>query len=80
MSVSPWPPQNLPRHRRPPEIGGTGKDQVFVLETDELPAELEYRPDLTKPETHGFIAPAYTMLFTHYQLAIHSTRELWRLM
>jgi hypothetical protein len=79
MSVSPWPPQNLPIHRRPPELGGTGKDPVFEMDTDGLPEELEYQPDSTKPDLHGFIRPAYTMLFTHYQQAIHSTRALWRL-
>jgi hypothetical protein len=78
MSVSPWPPENLPRRRRPPEFDGTGKDPVFWIETDDLPEELDYLPDLNKPDTHGFIRPAYTMTFEHYQRALHETRELWR--
>ena len=77
MSVSPSPPQNLPSHRRPPELGGTGKDLVFEMDTEDLPEELEYRPDRARPDTHGFITPAYTMLFEHYQQAVHSTRALW---
>ena len=78
MSVSPSPPENLPPHRRPPQFGGTGKDPVFELDTDELPEELAYRPDPSKPDAHGFITPAYTMAFEHYQRAIHETRGLWR--
>ena len=76
MSVSPEPPENLPHHRRPPEFDGTGKDPVFAMDTDDLPEELEYLPDPKKP-THGFIRPAYTMTFEHYQRALHETRELW---
>ncbi len=79
MSVSPSPPENLPHHRRPPHFDGTGKDPVFELDTDDLPEELEYRPDPSNPETHGFITPAYPMTFEHYQRAIHETRGLWRL-
>lgn len=78
MSVSPWPPENLPRHRRPEEFDGTSKDTVFALDTEELPEELEYLPDPKKRATHGFIRPAYTMTFEHYQRALHETRELWR--
>lgn len=77
MSVSPWPPENLPSHRRPEEFGGTGHDPVFEMDTDDLPEELEYLPDPNKP-AHGFIRPAYTMSFEHYQRALHETRELWR--
>ena len=78
MSVSPSPPENLPFRRRPEEFGGTGKDPVFEMDTDELPEELEYLPDPDKPATHGFIRPAYTMTFEHYQRALHETRELRR--
>jgi hypothetical protein len=79
MSVSPWPPENLPLRRRPPEFDGTGKDPVFAMDTDDLPEELEYLPDPAKPGTHGFIRPAYTMTFEHYQRVLHATRELWEL-
>jgi hypothetical protein len=77
MSVSPMPPENLPSRRRPPEFDGTGKDPVFAIDTDDLPEELEYLPDPKKRATHGFIRPAYTMSFEHYQRALHETRELW---
>jgi hypothetical protein len=77
MSVSPEPPENLPIHRRPEEFDGTGKDPVFAMDTHDLPEELEYLPDPKKRDTHGFIRPAYTMTFEHYQRALHETRELW---
>ncbi len=32
MSVAPDTPSNLPRHRRPPEHGGTGKDPLWSIQ------------------------------------------------
>ena len=78
MSVVPPPVENLARHRRPPDFGGTGKDPVFVLDTEELPDELAYRPDPANPEEHGFIEPAHRVIFEEYRRAIHGTRTLWR--
>lgn len=78
MSVSPPPPENLVYFRRPVEYGGTGKDPVWELETDELPEELAYRPDPVNPEGHGFIEPSRQMSFDDYQQALHATRRLWR--
>ncbi len=78
MSVVPPPVENMDAHRRPPEFGGTGKDPVFEIETDELPEELAYRPDPANPEGHGFIEPAGRMSFEEYLAAVRSTRELWR--
>lgn len=79
MSVSPMPPENLPTHRRPQEFGGSGKDPVWVLETEDLPEGLEYVPDPVNSDTHGFIAPAYRMTFEHYQQILAETGELWSL-
>lgn len=76
MSVSPSPPENLPAIRRPPEFGGTGKDPLFELETDDLPEELVYRPDPARPEAHGFVEPSRAMTFDKYQRAVHATRVL----
>lgn len=78
MSVSPPPPENLIYFRRPPEYGGTGKDPLWQLETDELPPELRYRPDPENPEGHGLIEPARRMTFDEYKDALHATRRLWR--
>ena len=77
MSVSPPPLENLPYYRRPREFGGEGRDPLWELETDELPAELVYRPDPDDPDRHGFIEPRWWMSFEEYQRAIHSTRGLW---
>lgn len=78
MSVVPPPLDNLQPHRRPPEFGGTGKDSVFELETDELPEEPRYRPDPANPEGHGFVEPARRISFEEYQRLLHATRALWR--
>lgn len=79
MSVSPPPPENLPEQLRPPRFGGYGKDPLWELETDELPPELQYRPDPKNPTGHGFIEPAEEMPFEDYERVIHATRDLWQL-
>ncbi|HEX5973523.1 MAG TPA: hypothetical protein VFY57_00060 [Rubrobacteraceae bacterium] len=78
MSVVPPPVENLVDHRRPPDFGGTGKDPVFELDTEDLPGVLAYRPDPANPEGHGFIEPARRVSFEEYRRAIHQTRTLWR--
>ncbi len=78
MSVSPFSPENLPPHRRPPKFGGTSKDLLWELDTDALPAELVYRPDPDAPDQHGFIEPSYPMPFEQYQRALRGTRNLWK--
>ena len=77
MSVSPWPPENLPEHRRPEEFGGTDNDPVWEMDTDQLPEELHYQPDPEMPDVHGFIAPVRWMSLSEYQRALHGTRGLW---
>lgn len=79
ISVSPPPPENLPPWRLPRELGGTGKDPIFELDTDELPEDLTYTPDPTDPEGHGLIEPTRVMTFEEYQRALHRTRDLWAL-
>ncbi|WP_305417850.1 hypothetical protein [Photobacterium leiognathi] len=66
--------ENLPRHRRPPEFGGTGKDPIWGLQTIHLGTlDLKYVPDPAKP-SHGFIAPAMDMEYTHYeQMSLYNT-------
>lgn len=79
MSVSPGSPENLPRHRRPPEWGGTGLDRVWGISSDELDPRLLYRPDPAQPDSHGFIEPRSPMTFEEYQAALAETRSEWRL-
>jgi hypothetical protein len=77
MSVSPDNPRHLPRHRRPPQFHGTGKDLVWGLEEDRLPADLLYRPDPDNPG-HGFIEPALPMTLAEYQAALARTQREWK--
>src|SRR5947209_19528862 len=44
LSVAPTDPIHLPTHRRPPELGGTGKDPVWRLSIQTLDESLRYRP------------------------------------
>lgn len=77
MSVSPPPPQNLQKHRRPPEYSGTGRDPIWEMETDELPDGLIYRPDPGRPDEHGFVEPDRVMSLEDYRRLLHGTREFW---
>lgn len=79
MSVSPGSAENLPRHRRPPEWGGTGLDPVWAISSSELDIQLVYRPDPDRPHVHGFIEPASPMTFAEYQAALAETRPRWNL-
>lgn len=79
MSVSPPPPGNLPRFRRPPEHGGTARNiKLYELDTDGLPSVLRARPDPEDPRRHAFIEPAHEMSFEEYEQALGETRGLWR--
>ncbi len=78
ISVSPMPPENLPKHRRPREHGGTGRDPVFEIDTDDLPRGLVYRQD-PRDRAHGYICPAYQTSLERYQHLLHETQGLWRL-
>ncbi len=78
VSVAPNDIMELPSFRRPREFGGTGKDPVWFIETDDLGAELRYRPDPDNPASHGFIQPARRMAFGEYQAALHASRGAWR--
>jgi hypothetical protein len=66
MSVVPPPATNLARHRLPRELGGTGRDPGFELDTDEL-----------NSEGHGFVESSRRMSFEEYQQTIYGTRTLW---
>jgi hypothetical protein len=78
MSVSPDSPTNLPRHRRPAHLGGTGKDPVFVFSVRDLGERLNYRSDPRSPTTHGFVEPTELMLISQFQQDLCATRAAWR--
>ena len=66
MSVSPNGPRNLPSHRRPPTLGGTGKDPVWRITIADLGIDLQYRPDPARAG-HGFVEPVRLMTLSEYQ-------------
>jgi hypothetical protein len=75
LSVAPDDPRRLHPVRRPPTLGGRGRDPVWALDATRLPAMLEYRADV--PERHGLIEPARRMLLADYETALAGTRPLW---
>jgi len=75
MSVAPDSPLNLPRHRRPINFGGTGKDPVWGFNTANLPLGLRFIQD---SPTHGLIAPSIPMTYNSYKSLLESTKLLWK--
>jgi hypothetical protein len=78
MSVAPGSPANLPKHRRPPEYGGTGPDPVWRIESDDLGDDLVFRPDPGDPNGHGFLEPKTAMYLEEYERALEATRAKWQ--
>ncbi len=77
LSVAPADPARLPRHRRPPSLGGAGGDPVFAIARLALGPDLAYRPDPERPTRHGFIEPARPMSLDEFQAALAATRPRW---
>ena len=80
LSVAPDNPRNLILHRRPPALGGTGKDPVWSIETGiglgiHAVQYVGYVED--KPGQHGVLAPRIDMPLRIYQDALHSTQNQW---
>ena len=74
MSVAPNDPANLPRFRRPPVLGGQGKDPVWEIDTADLGDELQFKQD---SPTHGLIEPAGPMTLKEFEQALAATRAKW---
>ena len=72
----PGDPLYLLKHRRPASLGGTGRDPVWYLDTNDLDPELCFRQD--RP-THGVIEPNRAMTLQDFQNALLRTRPNWRL-
>src|SRR5947208_14274699 len=72
ISVAPDTPSNLPRHPRPPEYGGTGKDPLWSIQESALGAHLRYAVAVPAP-IHGVIEPTIPMTFAAYQQALAKT-------
>jgi hypothetical protein len=77
LSVSPFDPMNLPRHRRPAEFGGTGRDPVWIIEESGFGTELQYRADPLNPG-HGFVEPSHPMTLADFESAVALTQPAWR--
>lgn len=76
MSVAPDSPRDLPRHRRPAALGGTGRDPVWYIETADLGPDLEFRQD--RPG-HGLIEVKHPLTLQEFQDALAGTRPRWQL-
>ena len=74
MSVAPRTPWNLPDHRRPRLLLGSGKDPVWGIHRDLLGPELQLDQDTP---THGTVQPATAMSIGNYKRALAETRERW---
>jgi hypothetical protein len=75
MSAVPNDPANLTKNRRPPQVnGGTGKDPVWEIDTDDLGPNLVYDQD--KP-THGVVGPIVPMTLAELDQALAATRARW---
>lgn len=77
MSVSPDYAANLPRHRRPPSLGGTGLDPVWVLMASDLGPMLQFWQD---SERHGLVEAVSRMTWASFEAAIVATRPKWKLL
>ncbi len=78
MSVTPDDPMGLPSFRRPPGMGGTGKDPVYCISEECLGQSLRYRPDPHRPNEHGFIEPSKPMTLEDFQKALADTVRSWK--
>lgn len=76
MSVAIDDPKALPEHRRPPSLGGTGRDPVFLALVP-LSNSLHIRQD-RPPHQHGLVEPLTTCSPDEYQGLLAATRLQWR--
>jgi hypothetical protein len=74
MSVVPDSPMNLPDHRRPPQLGDTGKDSVWKFDIGLLGGDVVFRQD--KP-AHGLFEPAREMPIDEFQKALADLASRW---
>jgi hypothetical protein len=75
MSVAPDRPENLHPLRRPPQLGGTGKDPVWCLDLANVPQGLQFRQDSS---AHGLIEPSLPMSFNEFQRWLEDSQPFWR--
>lgn len=74
MSVAPDHASNLPPHRRPAALGGTGKDPVWGIEIDAIGPDVTFRQDRSG---HGLFEPAREMSIDDFQQALADLAPRW---
>ena len=67
--------KDLPDFRKSKEYGGTGKDPVWMMDTDDLGDDLTFVLD--KPG-HITIYPSRSMSVQDFQEALSKTQDKWR--
>ena len=77
-SVALFDPRNLVVHRRPPSVGGTGRDPGWEVDDYALGEMIVCRIDPDDPDRHGFLEPIRPMALSEYQEALTETRDAWR--
>jgi len=75
MSVVLDDPRELPEHRRPPSLDGTGRDPVFTAVL-QLSRSLRARQD-RPPELHACVEPNDACTPGAYQVLLGATRSRW---
>ena len=72
MSAAPLDPANLGKNRRPPQLnGGTGKDPVWEIDSDDLGPKLEHVQDTP---THGVVGAKEPITLAELEQALAATR------
>jgi hypothetical protein len=79
MSTTRDDPALIVRHRRPPSLGGTGRDPVWGCEEALLPAGLRLREDKAGPLIdHFLVEPSFEMPMDEYVALLGATRMDWK--
>ena len=74
MSTAPDDPRHLIRFRRPPSLGGTGDDPVWIIDVNDLDPDLAVHLDTPK---HAVDEPIRPMTLQSFQAALARTRDRW---
>ena len=74
MSTAPDRPENLPKHRRNKDWGGTGKDPVWEIDDSQVTGALKAVQD--KP-THVTVAASHDMPLEDFKAALSKTQNNW---
>lgn len=67
MSVAVGDPRGLPKHRRPPALGGESRDPLFALRIRAIPASLRLHEDHA---LHPLVEPQSPCLLADYEAAL----------